>query len=172
MTCFMQLLYSILTNLSVQTTNVFAFLISISLKYIYCFISFSGCAFATESEWQWQTGKQYAFEYSGRLLTGIPQLASHYSGLGMTSTVLIDALSPTKLQLSVTNAKFASVNDRLEAKVNSPNGLDGANWREVILPAMIEVLLFSKIMPFSCRPHAYSQITEISLKPIHVLGKK
>ena len=172
MTCFMQLLYSILTNLSVQTTNVFAFLISISLKYIYCFISFSGCAFATESEWQWQTGKQYAFEYSGRLLTGIPQLASHYSGLGMTSTVLIDALSPTKLQLSVTNAKFASVNDRLEAKVNSPNGLDGANWREVILPAMIEVLLFSKIMPFSCRPHAYSQITEISLKPTHVLGKK
>ena len=110
-----------------------------------CFISFSGCAFATESEWQWQTGKQYAFEYSGRLLTGIPQLASHYSGLGMTSTVLIDALSPTKLQLSVTNAKFASVNDRLEAKVNSPNGLDGANWREVILPAMIEVLYFPKL---------------------------
>ena len=123
-----------------------------------CFISFSGCAFATESEWQWQTGKQYAFEYSGRLLTGIPQLASHYSGLGMTSTVLIDALSPTKLQLSVTNAKFASVNDRLEAKVNSPNGLDGANWREVILPAMIEVLFFSKIMPNFCRPHhTYSQ---------------
>ena len=59
-------------------------------------------------------------------------------------SVLIDALSPTKLQLSVTNAKFATVNDRLEAKVNSPNGLDGANWREVILPAMIEVLYFPK----------------------------
>ena len=104
-------------------------------------------------------------------MTGIPQLASHYSGLGMTSTVLIDALTPTKLQLSVTNAKFASVNDRLEAKVNSPNGLDGANWREVILPAMIEVLYFQKCMPNFCRPHAYSQSTEISLKPIYFLGK-
>ena len=130
-------------------------------------MSFSGCAFASESEWQWQTGKQYAFEYSGRLLTGIPQLASHYSGLGMTSTVLIDALSPTKLQLSVTNAKFASVNDRLEAKVNSPNGLDGANWREVILPAMIEVIFSPKVGPTPTD----SQITEISLKPIYFFGK-
>ena len=145
--------------------------ISIALKYV-SFVSFSGCAFATESEWQWQAGKQYAFEYSGRLLTGIPQLASHYSGLGMTSTVLIDALTPTKLQLSVTNAKFASVNDRLEAKVNSPNGLDGANWREVILPAMIEVLFFQKLCPIFVGPTPIdSQITEISLKPINFFGK-
>ena len=72
----------------------------------YALFPFPGCALATESEWQWQAGKQYAFEYSGRLLTGIPQLASHYSGLGITATVLIDALSPTQLQLSVTNARF------------------------------------------------------------------
>merc|ERR1712168_165030 len=83
---------------------------------------FIGCAVASHhhSEWQWQAGKQYSFEYSGRLLTGIPQLASHYSGLGITATVLIDALSPTQLQLSVTNARFVSVNDRLEAKINIP----------------------------------------------------
>ena len=89
----------------------------------------------------------------------------------MTSTVLIDALSPTKLQLSVTNAKFASVNDRLEAKVNSPNGLDGANWREVILPAMIEVLYFQKLCPIFVGPTPIdSQITEIFLEAHSFFG--
>ena len=110
------------------------------------FSGFSGCAVATESEWQWHEGKQYAFEYSGRLLTGIPQLASHYSGLGISATVLIDALSPTKLQISLTSPRFVRVNDVLEPRVNSNDGRDGANWREVILPAMSEVSSDMKVI--------------------------
>ena len=40
-----------------------------------------------------------------------------------------------------------SVNDRLGAKINSPvGGLDGANWREVILPAMTEVSADIKVI--------------------------
>ena len=85
---------------------------------IYNFLQ-KGCAFATESEWQWQAGKQYAFEYSGRLLTGIPELASHYAGLGVEATVLIDVLSPTKLQLSLAEPRFARVNEVLQANINA-----------------------------------------------------
>lgn len=66
-------------------------------------------------------------------------MASHYSGIGINATILIDALSPNKLQLSVENPRFAKVNQRLEARMNSQDGLDGQNWREVFLPEMSEV---------------------------------
>ena len=72
-------------------------------------------------------------------MTGIPQLASHYSGLGINATVLIDVLAANKLQLSLEQPKFAKVNERLEARMNSQDGLDGDNWREVFLPQMSEV---------------------------------
>jgi hypothetical protein len=98
----------------------------------------SGCAFATSSEWRWQTGKQHVFEYSGRLLTGMPQMASHYSGLGINATVLIDVISQEKFQLSLEHPQFTRVNERLQAR-NSMDGPDGANWREVLLPEMSEV---------------------------------
>ena len=84
---------------------------------------------------RWQIGKQYAFEYSGRLLTGLPQLAPHYSGVGLKATVLVDVLAQNKLQISLENPSYARVNQRLEPRLHSMDGLDGANWRELILPA-------------------------------------
>merc|ERR1712029_1206763 len=36
---------------------------------------------------KFEAGKEYVFEYSGRLMTGIPALASQYSGLGINATV-------------------------------------------------------------------------------------
>jgi len=95
-----------------------------------------GCAVANQSELRWQVGKQYAFEYSGRLLTGLPQLAPHYSGLGIKATILVDVLSQTKLQLSLENPHFARVNERLEARMNT---MDGVNWRKILLPEMTVV---------------------------------
>lgn len=106
---------------------------------VFALLFLVGCALANQSEWRWQSGKQHVFEYSGRLLTGIPQLASHYSGLGINATVLIDVLAANKLQLSLEQPKFAKVNERLEARMNSQDGLDGDNWREVFLPQMSEV---------------------------------
>ena len=92
-----------------------------------------------QSEYQWQRGQQHVFEYSGRLLTGIPQLASHYSGLGINATVLLDVLDQNQLQLSLENARFVKVNQRLEPRLFSQDGRDGANWREVNLPQMSQV---------------------------------
>lgn len=106
---------------------------------VFALLFLVGCAFATQSEWRWESGKQHVFEYSGRLLTGLPQLASHYSGLGINATVLIDVLSQNKLQLSLENPRFARVNERLEARMHTEDGRDGANWRKVFLPQMSEV---------------------------------
>ena len=100
----------------------------------------SGCAVASSQyELRWQIGKQYAFEYSGRLVTGLPQLAPHYSGVGLKATVLVDVLAQNKLQISLENPSYARVNHRLEARLHSMDGLDGANWRELILPQMTPV---------------------------------
>nr|ADD73552.1 vitellogenin 2 [Paracyclopina nana] len=106
---------------------------------VFALLFLVGCAFATQSEWRWESGKQHVYEYSGRLLTAIPKLASHYSGIGINATVLVDVLSQNRLQLSVEQPRFARINERLEARLNSNDGPDGANWREVFLPEMAEV---------------------------------
>ena len=41
----------------------------------------------------------YLKKHFHRLLTGLPQLASHYSGIAISATVAVDAVSPTKIQL-------------------------------------------------------------------------
>ena len=69
----------------------------------------------------------------------MPELASHFSGLGINATVLIDVLSQNKLQLSLEQPKFAKINQRLDARMNSMDGRDGQNWRELYLPEMTEV---------------------------------
>jgi hypothetical protein len=44
----------------------------------------SGLA-AARSPWKWESGKEYVYGYSGRLLTGVPELdANHFSGLVKT----------------------------------------------------------------------------------------
>ena len=69
----------------------------------------------------------------------MPELASHYSGIGINATVLIDVLAPNRLQLSLEQPKFAKINERLDARMNSMDGRDGQNWRELYLPEMTEV---------------------------------
>ena len=118
-----------------------------------------GCALANSSEWQWQTGKTHVFEYSGRLLSQVPHLATHYSGLGLNATVMIDVLSNQKLQLSLDNARFTNVNQRLESRLTSNDGLDGQNWREVYLPQMTEV--DSQIMELLRQPIVFEMVSSI-----------
>ena len=53
----------------------------------------SGFAAATRSEWKWESGKEYVYGYSGRLLTGMPELdANHFSGLVSFSTYKMEQL--------------------------------------------------------------------------------
>jgi len=107
---------------------------------VFALLFLVGCAFAShQSEWRWQSGRQHVFKYSGRLLTGMPQLAAHYSGIAINATVLVDVLEQNKLQLSLEHPRFAKISERLEARMNSQDGRDGQNWRELYLPEMTEV---------------------------------
>ena len=103
----------------------------------------------------------YLKKHFHRLLTGLPQLASHYSGIAISATVAVDAVSPTKIQLryvlkyvnkyllswknifdiiDFTNFFLSvfSLETPRYANVdgileNRLSGIDGANWREVSL---------------------------------------
>jgi len=87
-----------------------------------------------------QPGKEYVFEYSGRLMTGIPALANQYSGLGINATVSLVAKTPTTVGVIVSSPKFVKINNVLTpVEDNVPSTYEGTNWRRVKLPEMVEV---------------------------------
>merc|ERR1712198_738311 len=89
---------------------------------------------------RFESGKEFTFEYSGRLMTGFPALNSQYSGLGINATVSLIARTPTTLGMIVSQPKFVKINDVLEpVEDNVPSTYDGTNWRRVKLPQMMEV---------------------------------
>ena len=92
-----------------------------------------------DSEWYWETGKEYVYQYSGRLLTGIPELADVYSGVGINCTVHIQRSTKSSEEnmfyLSIKNPKYVRVNEKLESA--SPSSSN--NWRELRLPEFTEV---------------------------------
>jgi len=92
-----------------------------------------GLAAASAPTWQWQSGKEHTFEYSGRMLTGIPGLAPQYSGIGIKAVVALQVKSLDDLRLTLRNVQFTKVNTELTAPVNS--GVEGFNWRNLVLPA-------------------------------------
>ena len=63
---------------------------------------------------RFESGKELTFEYSGRLMTGIPALSNQYSGLGINATVSIVAKTPSTLGMVVSQPKFVKINDVLE----------------------------------------------------------
>ena len=96
-----------------------------------------GCADQT-----WTAQKEYEFEYHGRLLTGLPSLASQYSGVGMRATVKLFAKTSNQIVLKVENPKSVDVNHVLYPKERGPATTykrDGWNWRNLYLPPLQDV---------------------------------
>lgn len=111
--------------------------------YNYCFI---GCIAAQDQGrcpiQSWTANKAYEFEYHGRLLTGLPSLASHYSGVGMRATVKVYAKDANILVLQVQAAKYVDINQVLHPKergADSSYRVDGWNWRNLYLPPFKDV---------------------------------
>ena len=98
-----------------------------------------GCADQT-----WTAQKEYEFEYHGRLLTGLPCIASQYSGVGMRATVKLFAKTSNQIVLKVENPKSVDVNHVLYPKERGPATSykrDGWNWRNLYLPPLQDVSL-------------------------------
>jgi hypothetical protein len=75
-------------------------------------------------------------------LTGLPSLASQYSGIGLQATVKVFAKTADILVLQVQEPKYVDVNNVLHP---SENGADtsykteGWNWRKLNLPPLKQV---------------------------------
>jgi len=112
------------------------------------FVGLAAASGLSGSGLKFEAGKEYVFEYSGRLMTGIPALANQYSGLGINATVSLVSKTPTTFGLVVSTPKFVKINDVLTpVEDNVPSTYEGTNWRRVKLPEMVEVPAeFKKIL--------------------------
>jgi len=92
-------------------------------------------ASATQNPFKWSPGHEYTWQYKGRLLSGLPDLASHYSGLGLKCTVHLQVESATDFAVRISEAKYARVSDVLHGS----GGDLMRNWRSLSLPQYSEV---------------------------------
>jgi hypothetical protein len=122
-----------------------------------------GLAAATVPTWQWQTGKEHIFEYSGRILSGMPELSSsHFSGVGIKCDVSIQVKSMEDLRLTLRNVRFSHVNGPLATTEST--GYTGANWRTLVLPGFTPASqdvkqLLSMPLSFSVRDGEIKAVT-------------
>merc|ERR1712142_852443 len=74
------------------------------------------------------TGQEYVYNYSGRILTGIPQIDSTFAGMSMEGQVIVQATSQNSFKMMMRNVKFGTFNDHLSGSSQQPT-----NWRNVQL---------------------------------------
>ena len=75
-------------------------------------------------------------------MTGLPVLASHYSGIGMKATIKVYAKRADVLVLEIQTPKYVDINQVLrpkEGSADTSNTIDGWNWRNLNLPPLKKV---------------------------------
>merc|ERR1712168_200037 len=72
------------------------------------------------------TGQEYVYDYSGRILTGIPQIDSTFAGMSVEGEVIVQATSQNSFKMMMRNVKFGTFNDHLSGSSQQPT-----NWRNV-----------------------------------------
>lgn len=101
-------------------------------------------------EWRWTPGKTYVYDYQSRMLTGLPELATHYSGLGIRAKVYLDVKSNTDFVIRVEEPKYVRVSEELRPRQDQPGqgkqnkeqsiwGYETDNWRFLELPEFTPV---------------------------------
>jgi hypothetical protein len=88
-------------------------------------------------ELKWEPEHEYVYSYSGRLLTGLPELAeTHFSGIGIKCSVHLKVQSSSRIILEVRDPVYTKVNSDLYESTGSQ---EGVNWRHLRLPSYIPV---------------------------------
>merc|ERR1719489_426460 len=72
------------------------------------------------------SGQEYVYDYSGRILTGMPQIDSTFAGMSMEGEVIVQATSQNSFKMMMRNVKFGTFNDHLSGSSQQPT-----NWRNV-----------------------------------------
>merc|ERR1711887_145110 len=72
-------------------------------------------------------GQEYVYTYSGKILTGIPQVDSTFAGMSITGQIIVQAITGNTLKLAIRDVGFSTFNERL-------GGVEPLNWRTVATP--------------------------------------
>merc|ERR1712168_308060 len=92
-------------------------------------LALAGLACSYQPQHQYfSTGQEYVYDYSGRILTGIPQIDSTFAGMSMEGEVIVQATSQNSFKMMMRNVKFGTFNDHLSGSSQQPT-----NWRNVQL---------------------------------------
>merc|ERR1712168_280852 len=83
---------------------------------------------AVASEPLYRTGKEYEYDYQGKLLSGIPKLDAHYAGITIEGKVILQTLSTESYKLALKDVKYSKFNERLTGTT------EYNNWRHLITP--------------------------------------
>jgi hypothetical protein len=84
-------------------------------------LAFAGLA--CSSQW-FSPGQEYVYTYSGRILTGIPQIDSTFAGMGIKGKVIVQAITTDTYKFMMKNVQFGAFNEKL-------SGPEPTNWRNV-----------------------------------------
>ena len=89
--------------------------------------SLLGLACSQQSHHQsFSPGQEYVYSYTGRILTGIPQIDSTFAGMSMEGEVYVQATSQNTVKMMMKNVKFGTFNEHLSGSSQQPT-----NWRNV-----------------------------------------
>merc|ERR1719419_1772264 len=90
-------------------------------------LALAGLACSQQSHHQYfSPGQEYVYSYTGRILTGIPQIDSTFAGMSMEGEVYVQATSQNTVKMMMKNVKFGTFNDHLSGSTQQPT-----NWRNV-----------------------------------------
>merc|ERR1711872_986277 len=83
---------------------------------------------SSASEPIFRSGKEYEFDYKGKLLSGIPELDTHFAGLMIEGKIILQSLTTETYKLALKDVKYSKFNEKLTGSA------EYQNWRHLITP--------------------------------------
>merc|ERR1711887_5607 len=90
------------------------------------------------SELFFSPGNEYVYTYSGKILTGIPEVDTTFAGMSITGHIIVQATRVNTFKLAVRDVGFSTFNEKL-------TGVEPRNWRSVDTPATAPLTASFKI---------------------------
>jgi len=81
----------------------------------------------------YEIGHEYVYKYNGKILTGVPDIDTHFAGLHILCDVIVQVVDATTFKMMLKNVQFAKFDERL-------TGPEPMNWRTVVTPAPATVV--------------------------------
>jgi len=81
----------------------------------------------TTSSSPFKPGYEYVYSYSGKILTGVPEIDTTFAGMSITGRVIVQSTGIDSFKLAMREVGVSTFNDKM-------SGSDPVNWRNVITP--------------------------------------